>query len=537
MSANEEKSKFKQLIACRTPQTKALLLIILSLISLTLSFAIDCLIHLVIGPTSTGAMNNPYWIGFFFACLFICSGFFVFRHSIKSKPENLFLLIILTMTCFSSLSIDVNKPSWDADVHFRKTIEWTNPGQYTTLSEAEEIMVYGASDHLNFSLKDLNDYSALLDESNDELTDSSVSSSKKHVLLRLANIPSSIVYSVCMAIDVPFSLAYVLSRLIYAILYSVITYIGMRQLKSGKMLYAVIALLPTAVFVASNYGYDYWINAFTLLGGACLVRELQTPEVKITKGRLLLLLGSFTVAFSPKLIYAPVVLICLLLPKSKFASPKASKLYRVAVILLCILIGLSFLLPYFTSLAVSTGVTGDQRGGSDVSAKGQILYIFSHPIEYAETLSRFLFTDYYSLAGTRRYIGYYCWFGNCSWPIWIGVLCLMIFTAITDKSKIDQTMCNWKSRLFALVLFFITTVLIATALYIEFTPVGLDTINGVQPRYIIPLLFCTLVFLSSPRLALPWLEDKKMLYNSFILGAMSFAYMFGFWQVYIAKLL
>ena len=49
--------------------------------------------------------------------------------------------------------------------------------------------------------------------------------------------------------------------------------------------------------------------------------------------------------------------------------------------------------------------------------------------------------------------------------------------------------------LWASFVFLFTVILVATALYVSFTPVGLGTVNGCQSRYLLPLLVPCLSFI------------------------------------------
>ena len=524
----------QKLISCLTIRDKTIALALLSALSLILAIAVDYLCFLAVGQTSLGTWYNPYWIGFFFICGLLLSSFFVFRHDIKTKPENLFLAIVLSITCFSSISFYINEPAWDPGTHYSFVLHFgsLNLNTVTTVSDME--MVRTLTNDNYFNLKELNDYASKLNEENMFLDGKIYHGTILAAYFMVASLPASLVYIVCTALSVPFSIKFVLVRLVYAIISSLITYFGMKQLKSGKMLFAVIALLPTAVFIASNYGYDYWVNAFVLLGVACLVRELQTPDVPITKKRMILLLGAFLLAFGPKAIYFPLVFICFLLPRKKFSSVRAFIIFRGGIVFVSLFAVASFVLPFF--VIYGGPPTGDIRGGEEVSTVGQMSFILSSPFEYARILLHNL-PYYYSFEASKYYIGFYAYLGFLSRPLWVLVFVLMIITALTDKSELDKMVCTWKSRTLSITLNLITFILVMTALYVSFTGVGNTVIAGVQPRYMIPLLFFTLIFLSSYRLAWPRKNNKiKTIYNSAVLGIMSFVLMVGLWQVYFGLL-
>ncbi|MCL1799554.1 MAG: DUF2142 domain-containing protein [Eggerthellaceae bacterium] len=516
---------------------KAFVLAFLSLVSGAFAIAVGFACYLFFGRTSAGTWYNPYWMGFFFICGFLAAAFFVFRHDIRTKPENLFLVIVLSVTCFSSLALDVNRTSWDDGIHFRHVLEWSTPGHEIALSvsEAELAGLSRPPDYRYSELAELYGFSAGLDKKDAITSGVIVRDSIRSLYQRVGHLPASLVYTVLSMLSIPFSLKYVLARLANALLYSLVTYFGMRQLRSGKMLFGVIALLPTAVFLASNYSYDYWVNAFMLFGGACLVRELQTPDDPVTPKRAALLLGSFVLAFGPKAIYFPLILLCLLIPKAKFATTSASKLFRASVISISLLVAISFIVPY---LFVNGPGTGDMRGGSAVNATEQVNFILSNPFEYAKILFSFLATDYYSFFGSKDFITHHAYLGHSSWILWILALGLLGLTALTDKSESDKAVCTGKARALTLSLNLVTVTLITTALYIEINAVGSKVIDYVQPRYLIPLLFCTLVFLGSHRLAWPRRLDssRKTAYNALVLGIMAAILLIGLWQVYIGRL-
>jgi len=523
---------FHNLLSCTTKQDKAFLLVLFSLVSFILAVVIEYFCYLSVGPTSLGTWYNPYWIGFFFVCGFLISAFFVFRHDIKTKPENLFLAIVLSFSLFSSISFNMNAPSWDSGSHYRFVVEWSKFGSPVALSVADIRIMELSSVDLYFNLSELKDYSNGLNYDSTILEESFAGKSIFFAYGSIGSHPATLVYCLVSLLPLSFTTRYIISRLIYAVIYSLVTFFGMKQLKSGKMLYAVIALLPAAVFFASNYGYDYWVNAFTLFAVACVVRELQTPDVRISRGRILLILGSFIVAFGPKAVYFPLVLLCLLIPRDKFSSLRASKLFRGGVIFACLFVAASFLVPF---LYFGPGV-GDVRGGSDVNAAEQVQFILSSPFEYARILLNNL-PRYFSIFVAKDFIGFYAYLGYPSWPLWVIVFFLMLFTAVTDKTEIDNVVCTWKSRIYTLALNMVVLILILTALYVAFTGVRSEVMSGCHPRYFIPMLFCSLVFLSSHHLAWPKKNDqKRTLYNAAVLGLMSFVLMAGLWQVYVGLL-
>ena len=75
-------------------------------------------------------------------------------------------------------------------------------------------------------------------------------------------------------------------------------------------------------------------------------------------------------------------------------------------------------------------------------------------------------------------------------------------------------------------------VLIWTALYLDYTPVGASSIDGVQARYYTPLLFPILLSCHSDRFVLPM---KTKWYRKIILGFPIFLYGVGIYFGMVCK--
>jgi uncharacterized membrane protein len=122
----------------------------------------------------------------------------------------------------------------------------------------------------------------------------------------------------------------------------------------------------------------------------------------------------------------------------------------------------------------------------------QMKYILTHPISYMLVWFRHIIS-FFSPYRLQNIFGDWKTLGllsttNCTISVLLVVLTAMIemnddiFVSLTSKNKIAV-----KS---ALVLSIVLSVLlICTALYCGNTPVGSASINGVQPRYYIPLMF------------------------------------------------
>ena len=109
-----------------------------------------------------------------------------------------------------------------------------------------------------------------------------------------------------------------LGRVPNLLLYAFAIYLGMKKLKSGKMILAVLAFMPTNLFIATNYSYDYLVNSLSMLGIAYFVSEMQQPDKPISLKDNVVMCGSIALACVPKQIYAPLLLVPFFLRKNNF---------------------------------------------------------------------------------------------------------------------------------------------------------------------------------------------------------------------------
>lgn len=341
---------------------------------------------------------------------------------------------------------------------------------------------------------------------------------------RICYLPSGIVLFLGRLIMLPNHLVFILGRWINLLLFSIVTYFAIKKLPSGKMIMSVIALFPTSIFLASNYNYDSWLNAFSLLGLAYVFSAIQQPEKQITKQELAIIFLAFIIGLSPKAIYFPLMFLLFFIRPEKFPSFKQFKKFRLVTWLSIIFVAGTFFLPI-----IFGGVgDGDGRGGPDVNSTEQVKFILHHPIEYGRILANFLW-HYLSLNNSVAFMVSFAYLGIIS-----GFLLVLVTLAVvifTDKNEHDEKTTTPGLRWAILGIFLSTASLIASALYVSFTAVRSPIIAGVQPRYLIPLLFPLFFVLGSSRIKN---NINKTHYHLIIFGIMALVLMGGIWDLVIS---
>lgn len=360
----------------------------------------------------------------------------------------------------------------------------------------------------------------------------------------VAYIPGAIALWFARLFSVPATIAFMLGCLANLVCYAFVVYFAMRRLKSGKLIMAACALIPEAVFLAAGYSYDFWVTAFIMLGFAYFIGELQRPDEPLTWKRFGIMVGAFLIGFGPKAIYVPIAAMLLFMPRKKFAKvsspqhgaagPQAppegavalgagagalltadagsmaavecaeagaadasqpavaapcvprwrtltQSKYIVVMILSAAFVLATFLLPMF----IGGPGEGDSRGG-DVNPAYQIAFILSQPAAFAEIFFDF-FKWYVSPQEAHHVLVDFC--GVETSFIDAIPLLLLPLVALFDRRSCDVAYATHAKRISVWLLVFVTIVLMATALFISFTPVDAGRINGMQGRYLIPLLY------------------------------------------------
>lgn len=417
---------------------------------------------------------------------------------IVRKPEIVFLILCLFSGSILVFCLPpVTAISWDDEIHYDRALGLSYLG-HAEISEADRLLVHKpwAAVDLDFNLvrSAVDDVAAAEPDTNDAAGYSEVFGFATPVRgVSLADVsavgyfPSAIALWLARLFHAPILLSVVLGRFGNLISYALAIATAIRIVPARKGVMIAIGLLPTSVFLASSFSYDPVVISFLLLAVALIMRELRTPEARLTKLGLLKICGALFVGLAPKAIYFPLIGLLLLMPRDKFDSGKSYKKYVCTVIAFGVLMIASFALPMLFS---ATAQAGDARGGTDVSAIGQIAFILSHPIEYARILCQFMLS-YLSPVSSDMYTFSYAYMGFLPsllpWVSSFGFILLSLTVAL-DIQQDSFSQPRW-ARIWVAFLFVMSVALVCTSLYVSYTPVGLSTINGVQLRYLTPLLF------------------------------------------------
>lgn len=368
---------------------------------------------------------------------------------------------------------------WDLDNHYNWALKASYIGDvYYSESDNKIILLNEDFNYPNDSANTIKQYN--------ETGDISINSFPSDDI-KLSSLPSGLFLALGRLFGLSFYERYCLGRVANLFLYALICCFAIKHIKSGRVILSIIILFPTNLFIASNYSYDWWVTSFTMLGISYFVNECQNPEKPITIFDSIVMCGSIAIGCIPKLVYMPLLLLPFFVKKNDYKSQKKHYIVCFSTI---ILLALAFLI--ISLLQIKSG--GDLRGGDNINPKLQVLYIMHNPIIYAKTLLKFL-SEYLSINSMHNCITFFAHLGSGKFSSVI--IILFIIAIITDKSEIDRNASGKIIKSVSVLQYFGVSAMIATALYISFTPVGSNTVNGCQVRYITPLLYPLVALLSN----------------------------------------
>ena len=442
----------------------------------------------------------PNWIRMLLVFLgVICFGcLFLYRREMGKKPEYAFLCVALCVGIFlcyglpmtTSLSYDDEIHAEDVDLLSRlgsgtMDLSWNS---LTTMSWPASTGI----DAMVLGIDSCRDNQALIRKM-DEAGRTARQDVERVWNWKYADVgyvTQAIGVAAARLVGLPVHSQLIAARLCNMLTYVLLCFLAIRLLKRFRYVTLCVALMPAPMFLACNLSYDPTGIALCWLGTAMAVDAFLDRKTRLTPGRgmgilLCLLLGSLT-----KMVYMPLMLLVLLLPRSKFDSKRSATLYKTLAM------GLMLAAIVSEVLLVNGGSVALEDDRAMVSDSGsQLDFILSQPFTYLG----YFFSCLWSGFGTwfvgliRTNWGYV---GSLAEPWSWFSLGLLLFAAFTDHSAEADRRLNWKQRSFMLLTAGICIGMVFTVMYIAYSAVGAADFSGVQPRYLLPVYLLLMMLLS-----------------------------------------
>lgn len=456
---------------------------------------------------TTDNINNYLFIFLTYALLLV--GFFYLKMKNSLSLEKIFFVVVLVCgSLVILLSPPITGGSWDDEIHYARAngLSLLGEGEVTQSEVAYVDRSWLGSEgwHLKEIEKAIPEldgmHEASLNKKNTHRVEGFIQVGRGWSLSSITSvgeIPAAVGIWISRFLGLALSWQFIIGKFFNLLVYASIMAIAIKKLPAYKILLASVGLLPTSIFLASNYSVDPWVIAFLSLGFSLFLEEFYDRRKVLTASKTITILAIFLLGMLPKAIYFPMIAVMFFMPSKKFEGFFTKRVFYSSIFLTLGILILSFILPIFFSVADQTG---DLRGGAGVNSIEQIRFILSNPVQYSWILIKFL-SGYIAPVGSDSYAFNYAYFGQLSHALpmvtAIPFILLMWVTVVAEKGVSNHPIFNYKQRIILFILVVFTISLIATALYVSFTPVSSPNINGVQPRYLLPILFPMMIALFS----------------------------------------
>lgn len=445
----------------------------------------------VLGLFEIGMKKSNYRNMYVFISLcvwIIISTIYWYIKNNKIKFEKMFLIVGSMLSCmFIVLLPNRLNISYDDQIHYKNIVALSHyPDKSVSVAEDDYYLSCFVPQLKNScDVKDKS-YHNIINDSYSKRT--SVGYNENITYKSVVYMPVAIAMMILRGIGLNLSLIILGAKLAGMLFYLYIVYRGMKHLKNGKMVVAAASTMPGAMFIIANFNYDYWLIGLTLYSTCYIVGEYQNPDKYIKIKDFVYIIASTLLGIAVKVVYIPLLGIIAFLPKKKFEKKKGIVAFRCFFcgIVICAIIGFAILI-----FGGGLGI-GDTRGGEEINAMGQIKYILSNPLQYTKTLLTFI-KDCWSIKKIPDYNTATAYLMKPA-GYWGYVAAFMLLVMLYDRS--DNNTVKWYLSASSILIGFITSCMVATALYVVYNPVGSLSIVGCQARYLFPIIVSGMLVVS-----------------------------------------
>lgn len=284
--------------------------------------------------------------------------------------------------------------------------------------------------------------------------------------------------------------------------------LAIKNVPNKKVFFLIVCLLPVNIFSAICISGDTVTNAVCTLFIAILYRKIYLKEKIVKKEKIFLIALACMISLC-KIVYLPFVTLVLLLKEDNFENKKEWKKFVIILIIASIIVGLSWFVIGSTNLA-----------NSNTASKDQLRYILMNPFEYCAILTRTFCEKgaqyIYQLCTGDELM---CHAKTTVYPVISYIISIVLFMSLFTNEDDRNLEVNTLRKIWVYLIVFGTCILIATAIYIQWTSlpgigkVGEEVIKGIQGRYFIPIALLLIFIANKTKLS----TNRKVLITTVIL--------------------
>lgn len=300
-----------------------------------------------------------------------------------------------------------------------------------------------------------------------------------------------------------------LGRICNLIFFVVMTTLAMRRLPFGKEVLFGVALLPMTIHLSASYSYDVMImGCFFLLTAVCL--DLACARENVRKRDIALLAVLMAVAGPCKMVYAPMMGLCLLIPIAKFGNWKKWMISAIVV-------GLAFALAmFFVNRQIIASYAVATETDSFVEWASEPGYTLTLLIHQPQRLVQIFYQTILWQAQQYHLTMIGASLGNLDpvldVPYVVVVTLSLCLLGLAFRKPGESLHFSGGQRIWIGVVCGGCAGLVMLSMLIAWTPLSARVINGVQGRYFLPFLPVLLLALKNDTVVLTKNPNRSILY-------------------------
>lgn len=423
-----------------------------------------------------------------------------------------FILSLGIGIIFLFASHNMTSTTYDGQTHFKYYNSLKNEKTEADLQyERDNHQVTGIID---FESMDTNvekdSYNRLINELSKNKVNNATKTGSLLQAQRLIYFPIALILKIASILNINYTTGIFLARFFQLIMYSFVIMFAVKKMPNYKLFTMFICLCPQILFFATNFNYDPAIIATLILGYSIFVSEYFNKDKKINKKNVMIAIFAIMLASFSKFVYIPLLLLFLLLPGKKFTSKKQKDLF--CIILLGIVLSL-VIAKCFIMLTAKAGTSTILALG-EISPPQQIQSILNHPFSFINLFYHEVILKGLILMIAPEAFGRFSYYGTMGMEFsYFLLIFIFVFSYTSEKKKVYIPK---KHRIIMLGIYFAIIAFIWVGMYLCWTPVGSNTIEGVQPRYFIPLLLPIFYCFSNNKFVNKTDEKKTIILCTFL---------------------
>jgi uncharacterized membrane protein len=258
----------------------------------------------------------------------------------------------------------------------------------------------------------------------------------------------------------------------------------------------LLLLMPMALYLAATNSADAPTSGFAILFTTVVLRYSTGAANSIDVKRYFALLLLCLAICLCKFAYAPLLLLLFLIPRQNFGSTRK---YAIQFSILFLAGAAAWAIWVYQSSSLSSRV----NSSPDVSASAQLHEFAGHPFGFVPLLSDTLFHQWWTML--RHYVGLVGW-DDLLVPSWLAAAYLVLLILACAQ---PISLPALKTLLIVSCVVVSAFLIIAFLEYLYWTPVGANTIQGINGRYLIPLSPPVFILLGVLSRRLRWSPEPR----------------------------